>query len=326
MPDRPASARRPYESLPATVRDWVDERLSSTVVEARTQTGGFSAGVAARLRTADGGRAFVKAVGPEPNPDTPTLFRTEAAALRVLAVPALAGLIAPLLDDYDDGTWVALLLADVDGCPPAVPFRPDEIAAVSSGLDRLAAALDHVQVDTPLPHIGDKPDFWRRWEAAASEPDRLDPWTRAHQGTLLELTDHARTAMTGDALLHYDIRSDNVLLTGPPGHQQAVFVDWAWLRRGARWCDAALFAYELASDDPAGRGPALAEEFVSGSATLRDVPARDLSALIATIAGVMVAGSFQPPPPGLPTMRTFQARMGNGGLAWLRHRSSAGAW
>jgi hypothetical protein len=62
-PPPPASnVRIPWSDLPARVRAEVERRLGSPVVAARTQTGGFSPGVAARLELADGGRAFVKAV------------------------------------------------------------------------------------------------------------------------------------------------------------------------------------------------------------------------------------------------------------------------
>jgi hypothetical protein len=42
-----------------------------------------------------------------------------------------------LLASYDDGTWVGLLLEEVDGRPPALPRRPDELAAALEALGRL---------------------------------------------------------------------------------------------------------------------------------------------------------------------------------------------
>src|SRR3954469_23823035 len=95
-----AGVRLPFENTPAAVRTWVDRELGSTVVSAATQQGGFSPGVAARLVTASGRRAFVKAVGTSLNPKTPSLFRNE-----ITAVQAIGSLPwAPrLLDVYDDG-------------------------------------------------------------------------------------------------------------------------------------------------------------------------------------------------------------------------------
>jgi Ser/Thr protein kinase RdoA (MazF antagonist) len=328
MPSLASSPRRPYESLPAQLRAWVDAALGAPVVQASTQTGGFSAGVAARIRTADGNRAFIKAVGPDPNPDTPGLFRTELAALQALASAELASLTAPLLAGYDDGEHVALLLTDIDGQQPAQPFHSHEVALIGTGLDLLADALSRTQIDLDLPRLADGP-LLDRWRHAHDKADRaglaqLDPWLPAHLDTLLDLAAHARTALAGSSLLHFDIRSDNILLTGAGQTRRAVFVDWAWLRRGARWCDAALFAYDLATSAPSADRPIDPDAFVTASATLRDVPARDLTSMVAVIAGAMVAGSLKAPPPGLPTMRTWQARMARGGLAWLRRRIDAG--
>lgn len=114
--------RTPYEAIPAAVRAWADRELGSSVVSAKTQQGGFSPGTAARLVTASGRRAFVKAVGPELNPDTPTLFRNEITAMRAVSLPQ-----APILySTYDDGAWVGLLLEDIDGALPVHPWRQDD--------------------------------------------------------------------------------------------------------------------------------------------------------------------------------------------------------
>jgi hypothetical protein len=51
------------ERLPAAVRQGLQARLGSPVVHAATQPRGFSPGLAARLRLADGQRVFVKAAG-----------------------------------------------------------------------------------------------------------------------------------------------------------------------------------------------------------------------------------------------------------------------
>jgi hypothetical protein len=40
--------------------------------------------------------------------------------------------------------------------------------------------------------------------------------------------------------------------------------------------------------------------------------------LVAAFGGFLVRHSLQPPPPGLPTLRAFQAAQGALALAWLR--------
>ena len=126
--------------MPAAVRAWVDRALGSSVVSSATQQGGFSPASAARVVTASGGRAFVKAVGPELNPDTPRLFRHEIAVMQGLAAQSLPH--APTLYDvYDDGRWVGLLLEDIDGYLPPHPWQPPDAARVLDALAELTDAL-----------------------------------------------------------------------------------------------------------------------------------------------------------------------------------------
>ena len=80
-PLRAVGVRTPYADIPAQVRHRVESRLGSPVVASITQPGGMSPGCAARLRLANGGRAFVKAVGASLNPQSPDLFRAEIAVL-----------------------------------------------------------------------------------------------------------------------------------------------------------------------------------------------------------------------------------------------------
>jgi hypothetical protein len=80
-----------------------------------SQPGGFSPGVAARLLLHGGGRAFVKAVGPDPNPDSPELHRAEA---RIAASLPAAAPAPRLLGCLDRDGWVVLVFEDIDGVPP----------------------------------------------------------------------------------------------------------------------------------------------------------------------------------------------------------------
>ena len=68
----PAQGERvPWDRLPSEIRVVIEQRLGATVTRAATSPGGFSPGLAARLELEDGRRVFAKAVGPEPNRDSP---------------------------------------------------------------------------------------------------------------------------------------------------------------------------------------------------------------------------------------------------------------
>ncbi|SCL22863.1 hypothetical protein GA0074694_3482 [Micromonospora inyonensis] len=78
------NSRIGWTDLPAGVRVAVERIIGGEVVAAVSQPGGFSPGTADRVRTADGHRAFVKAVGSAQNDRSPDMHRQEprnAAAL-----------------------------------------------------------------------------------------------------------------------------------------------------------------------------------------------------------------------------------------------------
>jgi hypothetical protein len=109
-------AGRPgYEQVPRQPRKWVEGELGSPVASATSQPGGFSPGVAARLVTVDGTRAFVKAIATSRHAATAALHRYESLAMLAIPPgPALPRLYAT----YDDGDWVGLLLQDIEGRHP----------------------------------------------------------------------------------------------------------------------------------------------------------------------------------------------------------------
>src|SRR5919204_4086361 len=184
VPPPPArGVGRAWPAMPATLRRAVQAGLGSRVVEAATQPGGFSPGVAARLLLADSRRAFVKAVGPQPNPEAPDLHRAEAR----IAAALPAGAPAPrLLAAYDQDGWVALVFEDIDGVPPRQPWRHDELSRVVAALTDMAAVLTPAPIGAPM--LADRLDAqfrgWRGLAAArAAAQDLLawlDPWARRH--------------------------------------------------------------------------------------------------------------------------------------------------
>jgi hypothetical protein len=46
-----------------------------------------------------------------------------------------------------------------------------------------------------------------------------------------------------------------------------------------------------------------------------------VTAALAAMAGFLIGGSREPPPPGLPTLREFQLGQGLVALDWLRRRT-----
>jgi hypothetical protein len=290
--------RTPYEAIPAAVRAWVDRSLGSSVVSATTHLGGFSPGTAARLVTASGRRAFVKAVGPELNPDTPTLFRDEIKVMQgVGPLPQAPTFYAA----YDDGAWVGLLLEDIEGRLPPQPWERTDALRVLDALGELTEALDPSPwSEAPVAAVRSEA-FLSRWPVIVEDGTPVPDWVSGREAELADLARSGREALAaGKSLAHWDIRSDNLLLTD----DRVVFVDWALAARATSWADSVIVQAEMR---PSVRLP-----------DLPDHPG--LTGFVAAIAGGLWWGSHQPAKPGLPTMRTWQREHAQLYLDWLRDR------
>jgi hypothetical protein len=301
-------ARVPWEAVPESVRRAVESDLGSRVVEATTQPGGFSPGCAARLRLDDGRSVFVKAVGSEPNPDSPGFHRREAQVAAALPpeTPAPKFLVA-----HDDGDWVALVFEDVEGHEPEMPWRRDELDRVLVALTDLSRALTPAPIDAP-PLTERYSELFQGWRLLQAEaPEGLDHWAAGRVGALAELEARWEEASTGETLLHADIRADNILLTD----DRIVFVDWPHVSLGAPWVDLLAFLPSVAMQG----GPKPWELF-DDHPLARDARNEDVDAVLAALSGFFVQRATLPPPPGLPTLREFQRAQGAESLAWLRRR------
>lgn len=314
VPPPAAGVRLAWEELPARLRDAVETWLGSPVIAAVTQPSGFSPGVAARLQTADGQRLFIKAAALEPNPVTPAMHRREIAILQALPPEAP---VPRLLWTYDEGEqgWVALVMEDVNGRHPAQPWRMDELERVMEALAALATAL----TPSPLPPqiAGTAADqFAERlcgWQRLRRErPDGLDAWSARHLDALAELEAQAPAAVTGNTLLHFDIRADNLLLTP----QRVWFVDWPLACIGTAWVDPVFFAPSVTMQG--GPSP---EALLRLHPACRAADPQAVTAAIAAVAGFFTHRALQPPPPGIPTVRAFQAAQGAIARQWLAERT-----
>jgi len=222
---------------------------------------------------------------------------------RQLSVPRLWGVV-----DLDP--WFALVLDDVDGRHPAMPWQPDDVEQVMAALDQHADALTPAPI--PAPTIAERcASAFTGWRTLAQTPgdDRIDPWSRVHINRLAELEATWATYASGETLLHTDVRADNVLLT----EGGVVIVDWPHACRGAAFVEAVLFAPSVAMQG--GPQPA---DLLAKSQAGRKVDPQALAATVCALAGYFTDRSLQPPPPGLPGVRAFQAAQGEVARRWLR--------
>lgn len=163
-----------------------------------------------------------------------------------------------------------------------------------------------------LPPVGQKMTAWLRgWENLRSDEANLDEWSRRHLTTLVRLEAEAPEAATGNTMLHFDLRADNILLTT----DSVVIVDWPGAAVGTSWVDMIGMAPSVTLEG--GPGPA---EFFAMHPNARVADPRRVDAVLATFAGFFTFNALQPAPVGLPTLRVFQAAQGEIARRWLAER------
>ena len=308
------SPRIGWAEMPAHVQAGVERILGSPVVEAKGQQGGFSPGTADRVLTADGQRAFVKAVSPQLNEHSPGIHRKEAAVTAALP----AGVPAPaLIGTYDDGEWVALVLSDVEGRHPHIPWRVVEVRLVLDALLQTARQplpLELSRLPTLESELADPFRGWTR--IRRNPPEDCDPWILRNLDRLERLAEQGLRDVAGSSLAHTDVRADNIIITATNG---AVLVDWPWAAVGAAWVDAVTVLVNVRVFDPAFDVDAmLASHDVFTAAN-----AIKVNGFLSGLAAYFIDAARQPPPPGLPTVRAFQQQQGEAVIHWLRDRLSS---
>lgn len=304
-----SGVRISWTQLPVQVRAGIEAIIGGgAVITAVSQSGGFSPGTADRVVTADGHRAFVKAVSSIQNERSPSVHRAEANVVGQLPsnsyVPALLGV-------YDDGAWVGLVFEDLDGHTPALPWNAADLEAAMTTLREMAGEF----TPNPVPDLPSVTSSYATvfagWERIRTEPpDDLDPWARHHLDDLCRLAARGLASLAGDCLVHTDIRADNLLIRTDG---TVAVVDWPWACTGAAWFDQLLLCVNV--DLYGGYDP---EQLVLNY--LETVNRDDITAALAGLCGYFTDVARQPPDPGLPTVRAFQRAQARSTLTWLRRR------
>ena len=263
------------------------------------------------MELGDGRVVFIKAAGNVLDPDAPAMHRREGQTLRAFS----AEVPAPrLIGVADDGDWVVLVTEWVDGRMPVATERGD-VERLLALLDRIADDSSGSEDDLLDTFANTHPGVYGHWQLLAGEPlPGLDAWTLRHVERLAELDALTPEVTAGGSLVHADVRTDNVLLSadGPAGD---VLVDWPGASRGAPWIDlvGSLPALHLDGGPPPG-------DVFAGAALGRAADAIAVDALVASMAGYFTRTSLLPAPPGLPTVRAFQAAQGAIARAWAAER------
>ncbi|MFE6994678.1 phosphotransferase [Microbacterium sp. NPDC057659] len=295
--------RPDWSSLPPALRAQVETVLGGGHASDSPAHGGFSAGYAGIVRSAD--RAvFVKAIAADGHADSRTFLRREIRMLRAAPV----GLAPRVLHDIDDDAGTALVIEVVPGRHPGEPWTDAQLHAIAAEIARLTAvtAADAIPPaeHSMLPHFA-------RWEQIAGDTMLAASLPRSLQRRmpqLLTLQVSLPAALAGTALAHGDLRADNILIDG----DRARFIDWPHARRGVPWLDGPLLVPSI----EASGGPTCAEAW----RVLRDhgAPhATELLPVISAFTSFLWWNQAQPDIPELPGLRAFQRAQADPLLRWL---------
>jgi len=264
------------------------ERLLGSAASswARRTSGGWSINEHWVVVLEDGRRAFLKhAAAVEP---CPSWLRDEREAYA-----AVEGPFAPQVLGWEDGDRPLLVLEDLSDAYWPPPWRPGDVEAVLAALGDIAAR----PVRRPLPRLAE--ERLAGWPDVAGDPEPLlglglvsASWLDRCLPALVAAWE--RTSLAGTALLHCDVRSDNLCLR----HGRAVLIDWNHARIGNADFDVAFWLPSLALE---GGSPP---------------DAFGVDHLAVCVAGFFAAHAGLPPPEGAPRVREFQLAQLEVALPW----------
>ena len=308
--DRPSSEEAPSGVSKSALSTSTLSASDRSPLRVSDRSGGFSPGATSVLEWSDRS-IFVKAVGVELNPDSPDIHRRE---IQVSSALPRTPRFPRLLSSYDDHDWVALAFDVVEGRPPAHPWQRVELERVAHALLAMHADLTMVS-HTPVEPLSEfARGIFGGWADLAENgpPSGLDPWAVNNLDRLASLEAAWPEACDGSTLVHGDVRSDNVLIST----DAVVFVDWPHGAVGNPAFDVVAWAPSVELE-----GGPTPEELLDLYDPSHRLDADGVTVLLTAIAGFFVSHSFWPPPPGLPTLRPFQAAQGDVALSWLRRRT-----
>lgn len=315
----PASGiRQQWADIPQKIRDRIEGHLGTTVVNTESQSGGFSPGVAARIYTADNQCLFLKAIGTELNPHSVIFHRQEAKINAAFPENLFAPKLLWSYDDADDTGWFVMLFDNIEGSNPQTPWQEDELQRVMQAMRQLSETLTPSPIASDIisstsDHFSKQIHGWQQLRASDSTTiEQLDNWSKRHLDRLCDLEKKAPQAVAGNTLVHFDIRADNIVMSD----DGVWFIDWPHASIGAAWLDVVLFAPSVAM-----QGGLLPQALIQDSPSLTEADPDEVTAAIVSMAGMFTYMALLPAPPGLPTLREFQAVQGEAARQWIAQRT-----
>lgn len=274
----------------AGLRRAVAEMMGDEIVNWQPVSGGFSSAGLWVVGTAGGVTRFVKAATSD---DTARFLRDEAHVYEHLSASFMPEVEAWI----DDGSRPFLVMEHLSQSHWPPPWSVDDVAAIGSLCDAIAATPPPDGLSTEaLTALG--VDFWANIASNRAPIHALQvaspSWFDRALPRLIEV--EKRAVVSGDCLVHADIRSDNVCI----GDQVKV-IDWNWAYVGNPMLDWVAWLPSLYLEG----GPA-PWELLAGE-----------TPLVARLAGFFLQHVTRPRAPDVRSdIRQFQRSQGIVALQW----------
>jgi fructosamine-3-kinase len=301
-------AKLPWRQVPIAVRKQVEAALGSPVVRASRIWGGYSPAPSYRLALADGRRAFFKATYAASNE-----FSTQALYADERVYQELNGLLGNWIAQYyatiDHDDWHGLLLEDLGpkSVPPWTPALARRITKALAAFHRSTLGMHFPEwLSRPAERLAD--EDWQRVVAESQGLRRIAAlagdsaqvaldWLQAISPTIDTLMKDPALATEPYALLHGDLRSDNLRFT----RGKLYLFDWPEITVGRPEWDIVAFAQTVTVEGgviPEQVMAWYAEEFPAGAAAV--------DSAIAWWFTFFAECAWRAEIPGLPRVRRFQ--------------------
>ena len=262
------------------------ERLLGSEAESwtRVATRGYATNEHWTAAFTGGTRAFLKLAAP--TDPCPQWVRDEADVYG-----AVSGPFMPELLGFDDGDRPLLVFEDLSDARWVPPWSEADVDAVLAALSELSAT----PATKPLPRFDER--RLPSWDSIARDPESFlslgiadAAWLERALPTLVDAAE--RTPLAGDAVIHCDVRSDNLCIRDG----RAVLFDWNLASIGNPAADLACWLPSLRLEG----GPHLpgADDFA------------------AYLAGFFASRAGLPAPKTAPNVRAFQLAQLEVALPW----------
>jgi hypothetical protein len=303
------STRVDWLALPADVRNQLEHYVGTSTPMVTLLDGGFSPGFLARIEGANGRVVFAKLCSTELNARTPTMHAREAEVLSCLPEMWCRPQLLATVESPDSG-WSGLITTFVEGkALAASPIAVDASFAMLQGIAGSQIPEQLVPLEARL--IDDF--LWFGLQRLMQRDETLGSnWSAEQSSRLLSYEQYLMTALSGDELVHGDMRADNVIVEASG---KAVAVDWPAAARGNAAFDAVILCASIAQQGGPPPGDLLARNLRCRSADFEMI-----TVLVVGWYGHYAWASTLGNPPGIGGVRRYQASMAKTLEGWLVDR------